>query len=198
MLSDIIKNWNTYCVERNFVGIGSTRKVHRIADYVVKVHLHPIGYKQSQKELEIYKAMVQKGLTKFFAETYYVDEYISVQKYYQQLEIIDNQSFEIDMKKDIPLIPKGYEDVLVLLDKDFDCFDLKDSSNYGLNEEGKIVFIDYGMSKSLYEKQWVPLAEAGVIPQIDYDYCNSCGEKKELRMYGVHDQDKRCYDCGKE
>ncbi len=85
-----------------------------------------------------------------------------------------------------------------LLDKEFDSFDLKDSSNYGLNKEGKLTFIDYGMTKSLYEKQWVPLAESGILPQIDFDHCSVCGKKKELRMYGDSDHDKRCYSCGKE
>lgn len=53
------------------------------------------------------------------------------------------------------------------------------------------------MSKDLYENQWVPLAEAATIPQIEYDLCVNCGVKKELRMYGDNDDDKRCYECGK-
>lgn len=84
------------------------------------------------------------------------------------------------------------------LDQEFDSFDLKDSDNYGLNEQGKLVFIDFGMTKSLYETEWVPLAEVGVLPQIDFDFCTVCGEQKELRMYGEDDGDKRCYSCGKE
>lgn len=64
--------------------------------------------------------------------------------------------------------------------------------------EGKLVFIDYGLSKSVYEMEWVPLAEAGILPQIDFDFCKVCGVEKELRMYGENDLDKRCYSCGKE
>ncbi|GAA0339633.1 hypothetical protein GCM10008967_32490 [Bacillus carboniphilus] len=198
MLETIMENWNDYCKVENFVGIGSTRKVYRVGDYVVKVYLHPLGYLQSKNELDIYEAMVEKGLQGLFAQTYYVDEYISIQKYYEPLEMRNNQSFEIDMKKDEDLIPEMYEEVLLQLDKEYDCFDLKDSSNYGLNNSRKLVFIDYGMSKKLYEQQWVPLAEAGILPQIDFDYCTSCRFKKELRMYGDHDKDKRCFSCGKE
>ena len=34
------------CVEDNFIGIGSTRKVYKYNDMVIKRFLHPIGYKQ--------------------------------------------------------------------------------------------------------------------------------------------------------
>ena len=67
-----------------------------------------------------------------------------------------------------------------------------------MNEQGKLTFIDYGISKNLYTNSWVPLAEAGIIPQIDVEVCGMCGLKKELRMYGDHDLDQRCYSCGKE
>lgn len=198
MLNEIIKNRDKYFIDENFVGIGSTRKVYRILDYVIKLHIHPIGYKQSLKELEIYKYMLEKGWNELFAETYYVDESISVQKYYKPLELRNNQTFEIDSMREEQLIPHMYEEVLNLLDKEFDSFDLKDSSNYGLNNSNKLVFIDYGMTKRLYETEWVPLAESGVLPQIYFDFCRVCGIEKELRMYGENDKDKRCYLCGKE
>lgn len=88
--------------------------------------------------------------------------------------------------------------LLHLLDKEFDCFDIKDSSNYGWHSNGHLVLIDYGMTKKLYEESWVPLAESGILPQIDFDHCQICGIKKELRMYGDSDTDKRCYECGKQ
>lgn len=198
MLKELSENWNKYCSEENFIGIGSTRKVYRVDEYVIKLHLHKLGYKQSQNELHIYNVMAKKGLHELFAKVYYVDETISIQKYYQPLELKNHQSFEIDGNIDAQLIPDLYEEVLELLDQDFDCFDLKDSSNYGMNEQGKLTFIDYGMSKNLYTNSWVPLAEAGIIPQIDVEVCGMCGLKKELRMYGDHDLDQRCYSCGKE
>lgn len=198
MHKQIIQNWNQYCIDENFVGLGSTRKVYRVLDYVVKVHLHPIGYKQSKNELEIYTSMADKGLDRLFAQTYYVDEFISVQKYYKPLELKNNQSYEVKVEENRRLIPNLFDEVLEILDKNFDCFDLIDSSNYGLNNDGKLVFIDYGMTKKLYEKEWVPLAEEGILPQIHFDFCIICGLEKELRMYGDDDKDKRCYDCGKE
>ncbi|WP_255505197.1 hypothetical protein [Lysinibacillus sphaericus] len=69
MIKQIIQNWNQYCRDGNFVGIGSTRKVYRVLDYVIKVHLHPIGYKQSKNELEIYTSMADKGFGRLFAQT---------------------------------------------------------------------------------------------------------------------------------
>ncbi|WP_251617593.1 protein kinase [Mesobacillus subterraneus] len=198
MLKHIIQNWKMYCKNENFAGIGSTRKVYRVADYVIKVHLHPVGFKQSLNELEIYTSMVDKGLGPLLAPTYFVDEFISAQKYLRPLDLKDNQTYEIKVQEHQHLIPNLYEEVLAILDKDFDCFDLKDSSNYGLNIDGKLVFTDYGMTKSLYEKEWVPLAEEGILPQIHYDFCNVCGIEKELRMYGENDKDNRCYECGKE
>lgn len=51
MLKQIIQSWDQYCRDENFIGIGSTRKVYRVLDYVIKVHLHPIGYKQSKKRI---------------------------------------------------------------------------------------------------------------------------------------------------
>lgn len=198
MLKELSENWHKYCREDNFIGIGSTRKVFRVNEYVIKLHLHLLGYEQSKNELHIYHAMEERGLQELFAKVYYADEIISIQKYYQPLELRNHQSFEIDKYADAPLMPNLYEEVLNLLDKDFDCFDLKDSSNYGMNKQGKLTFIDYGMSKSLYTNSWVPLAEAGIIPQIDVEVCRMCGLKKELRMYGEHDLDKRCYSCGKE
>ncbi|MGG2054486.1 protein kinase [Lysinibacillus pakistanensis] len=198
MLKQIIQSWDQYCRDENFVGIGSTRKVYRVLDYVIKVHLHPIGYKQSKKELEIYTSMVDKGLAQLFAQTYYDDDFISVQKYYKPLELKNNQTYEVKDEENQCLIPNLFDEVLEILDKNFDGFDLEDSSNYGLNNDGKLVFTDYGMTKSLYEKEWVPLAEEGILPQIHFDFCSVCGLEKELRMYGDNDRDKRCYNCGKE
>lgn len=198
MLEELIRNWKLYCKEQNFVGIGSTRKVYRVLDYVIKVNLHPIGYNQSQNEFEIFIAMANKSLDSLLAQTYYFNDFISIQKYYVPLELIDNQSYEINLENHSHLIPDSFEKVLNELDKNFDCFDLKDSSNFGLDNEGKLVFIDYGMTKSLYESKWVPLAEEGILPQTYFDSCISCGVEKELRMYGDNDNDKRCYECGKE
>lgn len=198
MFERMITSWKSYCIDENFVGIGSTRKAYRAFDYVIKVNIHPIGYKQSQNEMKIYHSMVKKGFNALFAETYYVDSFISIQKYYTPLELKNNQTYEINVKQHRHLLPESFEQALDILDKEFDCFDLHDSSNYGLNENGKLVFTDYGMTKGLYENEWVPLAEKGILPQIYFDVCTSCGVEKELRMYGENDRDRRCFDCGKE
>lgn len=170
MLKELISNWNKFCKEENFIGIGFTRKVYRLSDYAIKVHLHPIGKFQSIRESEVCNEMGKRNLNYLFAETFYVGESISIQKYYVPLELRNNQSYDITVEEDVHFIPNRYEEVLSILDKEFDCFDLKDSSNYGLSNEGKLVFIDYGMNKNLYETEWVPLAESGKLPQIFFDY----------------------------
>ncbi|WP_336990568.1 protein kinase [Bacillus infantis] len=194
----IEENWRKYCTEENFIGIGSTRKVYLHKEYAIKVNLHPLGFKQSLKEMEIYQFMKAEGLGSLFAEAFYVDQSVSVQRYYQPVPLINNQSYEIDKDSDRAFLPSGYEKALRILDAEFDSFDVKDSSNYGINGKKQLVFIDYGMTKKLYENEWVPLAESGVLPQIYFERCISCGIEKELRMYGDHDEDKRCLQCGKE
>ncbi|TQS70556.1 protein kinase [Ornithinibacillus gellani] len=198
MLTSIIQHWQTYCTPENFIGIGSTRKVFRVSSFAIKVHLHPIGYQQSQQEHLIYKRMVDKGWDQYVAQIHYVDTAISIQTYCKPMALINQQSYELDQENHGHLLPPHYGQLLHLLDKEFDCFDIKDSSNYGWHSNGHLVLIDYGMTKKLYEESWVPLAESGILPQIDFDHCQICGIKKELRMYGDSDTDKRCYECGKQ
>lgn len=82
MTGHIGEPWQKYCIEENFIGIGSTRKVYRHKNYAIKVHLHPIGYKQSLMENEIFQFMKSQGLASLFAETFYADPSVAVQKYY--------------------------------------------------------------------------------------------------------------------
>ncbi|MGE7925521.1 protein kinase [Viridibacillus arvi] len=197
MVSRIISNWQPYCIEENCIGIGSTRKVYRVDEFVIKVHLHPIGYKQSLNEIEIYEYMKARNVSDLLAEMVYVNEDICIQRYYENLELKNNQTYELNVVEDCRIPPK-LKALLRELDQRFDSFDLKDSSNFGLDAEGNLVLIDFGMTKSLYETEWVPLAEVGKLPQIYFEKCRVCGIDKELRMYGQKDKDRRCYDCGKQ
>ncbi|MCA1038474.1 protein kinase [Bacillus infantis] len=147
-------------------------------EYAIKVNLHPLGFKQSLKEMEIYQFMKAEGLGSLFAEAFYADQSVSVQRYYQPVPLINNQSYEIDKDSDRAFLPSDYEKALRILDAEFDSFDIKDSSNYGFNGEKLLVFIDYGMTRKLYENEWVPLAESGVLPQIYFEQCVSCGTEK--------------------
>lgn len=197
MVNRIISNWQPYCIEENCIGIGSSRKVYRVDEFVIKVHLHPIGYKQSLNEIEIYEYMKARNVADLLAEMVYVNEDICIQRYYENLELRDNQTYELNVVEDNRMSPRLRE-LLRELDQRFDSFDLKDSSNFALNAKGNLVLIDFGMTKSLYETEWVPLAEAGELPQIYFEKCRACGIEKELRMYGQADKDKRCYACGKQ
>jgi len=112
--------------------------------------------------------------------------------------MFDYQSFNIRERESFWKFPTHYDECMEILDKKFDSFDLKDSSNYGINEKNELVFIDYGMSKQLYNEQWVPAVERGEVPHIEIHKCDICGIRKEIRIYGEADNDRRCLECGKE
>ncbi|GEL77853.1 hypothetical protein [Tenuibacillus multivorans] len=197
-MKSLIDNWRTICIKKNFIGIGSTRKVYRMNDRVIKVHLNSLGYHQSRREYEIYNDLIGTEFARLLAPIEYVDKNICLQKYYREVPMHHNQSFDIQKRSGNWSIPRNYEATIKLLDEVYDAFDLKDSSNYGIDERGELVLIDYGMSKKIYESQWVPKVENGEIPQIEFSTCEQCGEKKEIRVYGENDSDIRCVDCGKE
>ncbi|QUW20275.1 hypothetical protein JSQ81_10325 [Sporosarcina sp. Marseille-Q4063] len=184
MIAELLRDWQSFCVENNFVGIGSTRKVYRWENYVFKVNLHEIGYLQSQRELEIYKYMKKNDFGKMFAPTYYADEQVCIQHYFKELPMYDYQSFDINERVGFWDFPNQFEECLELLDTKFDVFDIRDSSNYGLNNKNELVLIDYGMSKTLYETAWVPAAENGEVPQIEIEVCEACGIKKSCEFTG--------------
>ncbi|WP_404407120.1 protein kinase [Jeotgalibacillus malaysiensis] len=190
-----MENWKTYCTEQNFLGIGSTRKVYRAGDKVIKVHLHAIGYEQSRQELLIYEEMKRLGYDEYFAEVTEVHKEYAVQRFAEPLELQDAQTY--DLPEDDERLTHSHKKIISLLDREFDSFDLKDSGNFGINKAGRLVLIDYGMTKKRYETEWVPEADAGVIPQIYFEACTICGVEKELRMYSDADQDRRCVACGK-
>lgn len=182
---------------KNFIGIGSTRKVFKCENVVIKKHLHKLGHLQSINEQDVYAALSKKNLTSFLAPILYADENMAIQEYYQSVALKSGETYDIDLGQDERLtadLRKAIEEI----DKNHDGFDLRDSGNYGLDQSGKLILIDYGMTKKLYEDEWVPLATAGVLPQIYFEKCQVCGQDKELRIYGENDADRRCVECGKE
>ncbi|MEK4521826.1 protein kinase [Psychrobacillus sp. FSL W7-1457] len=185
------------CVEDNFIGIGSTRKVYKYNDMVIKRFLHPIGYKQGINEQYMYDFLEKESLAEHVAKVTYLDEQILIQPYFKPLPLENGCSYELDLIHDSRLTD-DLKHAIHLIDSKLDGFDFLDSRNYGLNDKGNLILIDYGMTKQLYENEWVPLAESGILPQIFYNQCVICGLKKELRMYGDGDSDHRCIECGKE
>ncbi|WP_347790146.1 hypothetical protein [Solibacillus sp. CAU 1738] len=127
----------------------------------------------------------------------FINERMIIQPFYEQLPLENYQTYDLDLEGDIRLT-KDLKTALNIIDKELDGFDFFDSGNFGLDADGSLVLIDYGMTKAMYEKQWVPLAEAGVLPQIYFEKCSVCHIEKGLRMYGKLDIDKRCVACGKE
>lgn len=196
-ISKVVENIEGLLKQADMIGIGSTRKVYRFEDIVIKTFLHPIGYAQSKNEDQMYKSLEMQGLEKHIAPILFLSEKYVVQPFYEQLPLHNHCSYDINLEND-PRIMEDLKTAIEVIDQELDGFDFKDSGNYGLNEEGHLVLIDYGMTKKLYEEQWVPLAEAGTLPQIRFEKCRVCNIEKELRMYGEKDTDNRCMTCGKD
>ena len=196
-INDLVNKASEIMRSHNFVGIGSTRKVFKYENFVIKKHLHRIGYLQSVKEQEIYYELTQKNMAKFLAPILYTNEDIAIQPYYQSLPLKNGETYNIDLDLDKRLTSE-LRTAIDEIDKKYDGFDLLDRGNYGLNQNGKLILIDYGMTKMLYESEWVPLATAGILPQIFFEKCQVCRHNKELRIYGENDKDRRCIGCGKE
>ena len=182
--------------EANMIGIGSTRKVYKYKNYVIKTFLHPLGYKQSMNEKHMYDVLHEKGIAEHIAPVLFLNEHYMVQPLFQPLPLEQECTYDLNLQSD-PRLTKDLSKALQLLDSELDGFDFLDSGNYGLNNQGELVLIDYGMTKTLYEQEWVPLAEAGILPQIYSKMCNSCGIEKDIRLYGEQDTDIRCVACGK-
>ncbi|MBD8038531.1 protein kinase [Solibacillus sp. A46] len=196
-ISNVVENIDDMLKSAEMIGIGSTRKVYRYENLVFKTFLHPIGYAQSKNEHEIYKTLEMKWLEKHIAPILFINEKYLIQPFYEQLPLNNHCSYDLDLEMD-PRMTEDLKAALRVFDQELDGFDFKDGGNYGLNEEGHLVLIDYGMTKTLYEEQWVPLAEAGTLPQIRFEKCQVCNIEKELRMYGENDTDLRCVACGKD
>lgn len=188
-----IKEW---LIRAEMIGIGSTRKVYRYDNLVIKTFLHPIGYLQSKNEYEMYKTLDSMKLAKHIAPIYFLNDNFMIQPYFKQLPLENHCTYDLDLNTDSRMTA-DLKTAINVIDRELDGFDFKDSGNYGLNKDGNLILIDYGMTKNLYEEQWVPLAEDGILPQIRFEKCNVCNVEKELRMYGEKDQDKRCVACGK-
>lgn len=182
-------------VQAKFIGLGSTRKVERYDDFVVKSFLHPLGEKQSRLEEKMYARLYSQHLHQYIAPILYVDEAVCVQPYYRPVPA-DYGHYQIDFETD-PRVTDSLRQAIHLLKDEFACYDIFDSSNYALNKEGKLVLIDYGMTYDMYKEEWKPLARQGVLPQITIGTCQECGIEKELRIYGIDDPDRRCVSCGK-
>lgn len=196
-MSTVLENVDELIKKTEMIGIGSTRKVFRYEDLVIKTFLHPIGYEQSKIEYDMYKSLETLGLEKQIAPILYISKKYVIQPFYEQLPLINNCSYDLDLETDSRMT-EDLKAALNVIDTELGGFDFKDSGNYGLDKDGNLILIDYGMTKKLYEEQWVPLAEAGTLPQIRLEKCRVCNIEKELRMYGEADTDNRCVVCGKD
>lgn len=74
-----------HCVDHNLIAVGTTRKVFKMGDYVVKQHISPNGYEQSTKECDFYNAL-PSHLQTWFARPYYVSPEYAIFEYVKPYE----------------------------------------------------------------------------------------------------------------
>ncbi|WP_374966748.1 protein kinase [Lysinibacillus sp. RS5] len=139
---EIVRNVDQLMIPENFVGIGSTRKVFRFKHWVIKKHLHEIGYIQSQNEQKIHQALKKVGLANYIAPILYLDEKISIQPYVQTLPLVNGETFDIDYKTDLR-ISVNLKEAIEEIERAHDGFDFLDSSNYGEDDQSQLILIDY-------------------------------------------------------
>ncbi|MBM7663939.1 KaiC/GvpD/RAD55 family RecA-like ATPase [Solibacillus kalamii] len=60
-ISTVVEHIEDLLKQAEMIGIGSTRKVYRFENFVIKTFLHPIGYAQSKIEYEMYQTLGMKG-----------------------------------------------------------------------------------------------------------------------------------------
>lgn len=123
-ISPLLENVEQLIKNAEMIGLGSTRKVYRYDDFVIKTFLHPIGYAQSKNEYEMYKSLEALGLEKHIAPILYISEKYVVQPFYEQLPLINNSSYDVDLKTDSRMT-EDLKAALNVIDTELDGFDFK-------------------------------------------------------------------------
>lgn len=125
-ISKVVENIGDLLKQAEMIGIGSTRKVYRFEDIVIKTFLHPIGYVQSKNEYEMYKSLEMQGLDKHIAPILFLSEKYVVQPFYEQLPLHNYCSYDIDLEND-PRMMEDLKTAIEVIDQELDGFDFKDS-----------------------------------------------------------------------
>lgn len=186
-MDEIIKNWQKYCTEENFIGEGTTRTAYRVKDKVIKKHTHPIGHKQSVNELNLYKKLKGTKLEKFIAPIHYVSEEFQITDYYEEIEKNeDGSGFALDCYDfdSATLKLYFYEDEEEFYDyiAQNGVEDTLSSLNNGIDKNGRVVLIDYGMNNSLYQ-EFFEETKKGIIPIFSLETCEKCKRDFEYKYY---------------
>ena len=188
----------TYCMDQQKVGLGSTRAVYRHGDYVIKKHLHAVGYQQSQNEQCFYRLLKEKAMDENVGAIHYVSESHMIGEYVTPLPVYDDGT-GYDLHDFVPEEPNeryhpthtAATDFLVEQGVVYD--ELLYSTNAGVNQQGFIVYVDYGMTHelSIAHQQGV---ENGDIPIYLHDECDGCREVKVCRVFD-NQTEIICLDC---
>ncbi|ALS77269.1 hypothetical protein AUO94_00800 [Planococcus kocurii] len=96
---------------------------------------------QSIKEKEIYKELNRKGKTQFLVPVLHTDEKLSIQPFYEPLPLKRDETYNLELETD-NCLTNELREVIEEIDKKYDGFDLLDSGNYGLNQDGNLILID--------------------------------------------------------
>lgn len=122
-IEEVVNKASEIMNSQNFIGIGSTRKVYKYENLVVKKHLHEIGHLQSIKEQEIYSEMNRKGKAQYLASVLHADEKLSIQPFYEPLPLKNGETYNIELETDNRSTTELRE-VIEEIDKKYDGFDL--------------------------------------------------------------------------
>lgn len=211
LLEDLKQNGLAYCDASNLISVGSTRATYGVGDYVVKQHLFPMAYEQSQQELLFYQQLPE-SLKMWFTAPYYVGKDYSI---FERVEPLNREpwagfrSLDDEGRDSIYRYLKGErqdlstEEVATVFNqvvqmvkaKGLMIDDLLVDFNVGyLN--GQFKFLDYGFSKDLSE-DFLWLTTYGRIPYTDIRCCEECGETIYLVNYKDRDIFFGHCRCGK-
>lgn len=189
-----------------YLGEGTSRVAYSLGEGLVKkVHLSEIGWRQSQKEYEIYTEVPQRW-KHLFNPIYEVNEEYQICRYSEPHTGDSDIPYDVLMVDDLDCIPFRYyvdadgcwgvvEDEHDLLrwlrDRDIVTNELFGTSNFSVIDEN-LVFIDYGMTNRDMDVL-IELQNSGVAPSYIEDWCTNCCQDTRIQVFG---DTYTCKVCG--
>lgn len=175
-----------------------TRVAYKDEGIIVKMSTHFLGDMQSESEKHIWDTVPEK-FRKHFNPIYEVGEGYQKCGYLEPysdfyLHIWDHpeDKFTMNMYGDwdepIPYIKDSRELEAWLLSEEINICELRSGTNFGVNEDNDMVFIDYGMTSEMLNIFEQEIAE-GNLPYLVEDDCKICGVNKEIENQAI------CHEC---
>lgn len=153
---DVLKEYLGVDILRpiDICGYGTSRIVYKgkeDSSYIVKFHIDELGYKQSLYEKRIYEE-VEERFKELLVKPIYVSDKWSIWEYVKPL-LSGVETGNISCRTDCSEIHMYiHEELLDILNDNYGILteDLDLSQNCGLNNDGKIKYLDYGFKEEWY------------------------------------------------